>query len=115
MSGLGHSLEKIVEGTNQLRQVLKSDLRLGDLVLVTTRNSTYSLSVLDEECYVVSGGWFDRNGLSPVKTTVTGCSWGGNIIKVDAIAACGLHLEFGNRVITTPIQKVSVVRFSGRN
>jgi len=115
MSGVGHNLEKIVEGTNYLRQVLKSDVRFGDLVFVTTRNSTYSLSVLDEDRYIVSGGWFDRKGLSPVKATVTGCSWGGSIIKVDTVAACGLHLEFGNRVITTPIQKVSVVRFSGKN
>jgi len=115
MSGLGHNLEKIVEGTNHLRQVLKSDVHFGDLVFITTRNSTYSLSVLDEDRYIVSGGWFDRKGLSPVKATVAGCSWGGSIIKVDTVAACGLHLEFGNRVITTPIQKVSVVRFSGKN
>lgn len=115
MSGFGHNLEKIVDGANHLRQVLKSDLRFGDIVFITTRNSIYSLSVLENDRYIVSGGWFDRKGLSPVKATITGCSWGGSIIKVDTLAACGLHLEFGNRVITTPIQKVSVVRFSSKN
>jgi len=80
------------------------------LVLITTRNSVYSVSVLDDDFYLVSGGWFDRNGLSPVKTTITGCTLGGSIVKLDIVAACGLRLEFGNRVVTTPIQKVCVTR-----
>ncbi len=115
MSGFGHNLDKIVEGTLHLKQVLKEDLRFGDLVTITTRNSTYSLSVLDSNQYIVTGGWFDRKGLSPVKATIIGCTWGGSIVKVDTLAACGLHLEFGNRVVTTRIQKVSVVRYSGSN
>jgi hypothetical protein len=34
---------------------------------------------------------------------------GGSIIKVDIVAACGLSLEFGNRVVTSTIQKIFVV------
>lgn len=115
MIGSGHSLEKIIEGTIHLRQVCKADLQFGDLVLITTRNSVYSICVLDADLYLVSGGWFDRKGLSPVKASITGCTWGGSIIKVDTLAACGLHLEFGNRVVTTTIQDVSVLRGSGKN
>ncbi len=115
MIGFGHKLEKIVEEAIHLSQVRKADLQFGDLVLITTRNSIYSVCVLDSDLYLVSGGWFDRKGLSPVKASIAGCTWGGSILKVDTLAACGLHLEFGNRVITTTIQKVTVFRGNGNN
>jgi hypothetical protein len=115
MIGTGHRLEKIVEVTSHLRQVRKEELQFGDLVLIKTRNSLYSVSVLESDRYLVSGGWFDKKGLSPSQASISGCTWGGSIIKVDTLAACGLRLEFGNRVITTPIQKVFVVRGSGKN
>ena len=115
MIGSCHSLEKIIETSAHLRQIRKSDLQFGDLVLITTRNSIYSISVIDTDLYLVSGGWFDRKGLSPVKASIAGCTWGGSILKVDTLAACGLHLEFGNRVITTTIQKVSIFRGNGNN
>lgn len=110
MRGLGQSLEKIVERTVYLNQVSKSDLDCGDLVLITTRNSVYTVRVFDNGLYLVSGGWFDRKGLSPMKITIRGCTFGGSIIKMDIVAACGLCLEFGNRVVTTAIQKVCVIR-----
>ena len=113
MIGSGHRLDKIVESSTFLKQVRKNDLQFGDMVLITTRNSLYSVYVLDEEHYMVSGGWFDRKGLSPVRASISGCTWGGNIIKVDTLAACGLRLEFGNRVLTTTIQKVAVIRGGG--
>ncbi|MBC8359696.1 MAG: hypothetical protein H8E54_12245, partial [Candidatus Aminicenantes bacterium] len=52
----GHSLEKIVEGSFNLKQVRKADLEFGDLVLITTRNSIYSVYVLDTDLYLISGG-----------------------------------------------------------
>lgn len=117
MIGYGHRLEKIVEGSTHMSKVLKEELQFGDLVLITTRNSVYSVYVLDtdNDLYLVSGGWFDRKGLSPVKASIAGCTWGGSIIKVDILAACGLHLEFGNRLITTTIQRVVVMRGNGKN
>ena len=115
MKRFGHSLEKIVESADNLKQVRKADLRFGDLVLITTRNSVYSVRVLDNGLYLISGGWFDLNGLSPMKIRISGCTWGGSIIKVDIVAAVGLHLEFGNRVVTTPIKKVCVIRDDNQN
>ena len=115
MIRIGQSLEKIVEGTTHLKQVRKEDLQYGDLLLITTRNSVYSVRVLDNDLYLVSGGWFDRKGLSPIKIRITGCTWGGSIIKIDIVAACGLCLEFGNRVVTTPIQKVCLIRYGSQN
>jgi len=111
----GYSLEKIVEDSIHLKQVRKLDLQFGDLVFITTRNSVYFVYVLDSDSYLVSGGWFDHKGLSPLKTKITGCTWGSSIIKIDILAACGLRLEFGNRVVTTTIQRVNVLRGDGTN
>ena len=113
--GRAPSLERIVAETVHLEQVCKKDLQFGDLVLITTRNSLYSVQVLDRGAYLVSGGWFDRKGKSPVKTAIRGCTLGGSSIKMDIVAACGLRLEFDNRVVTTPIRKVCVIRLSSRN
>jgi hypothetical protein len=115
MKKLGQSLEKIVDSVEQLKQVYKNDLRFGDLVLITTLNSVYTVRVLQDGFYLVSGGWFDKKGLSPMKTTITGCTWGGSIIKMDIMAACGLCVEFGNRVVTSPIQKVCIIPNGGEN
>jgi hypothetical protein len=94
----------------RLKAVYKKDLDPGDWVIVTTRNSTYSIHVLEDEVYLISGGWVDRHGLSPLRTTVTGCGWGGTVIKVDIVAACGLKLEFGRGVVTSTIQKIVVLQ-----
>jgi hypothetical protein len=115
MNKLVFCLEKIIESTCSLKHVYKSNLIFGDLVLIYTKNSTYSVYVLHGGYYLVSGGWFDRKGFSPMKTTISGCTWGGCIIKLDILAACGLCIEFGNRVVTTPVRKVCVIPYGGEN
>jgi hypothetical protein len=104
------TLDARVNHADEIEAVLKRDLQSGDWVLVTTKNSVYSICVLGEDQYVVSGGWFDRKGVSPQQTTISGCTWGGTAIKEDIVAARGLFLEFGNHVITTQIQHVRVIR-----
>jgi len=113
MAALQRTLGAIVAQADQLREVRKEALHCGDRVLVTTANSTYSIQVIGDGLYSVSGGWFDRQGLSPFRTTIAGCSWGGSAIKMDIVAACGLHLEFGNVVLTTEIRKFCVIPFGG--
>lgn len=88
----------------------KRDLNPGDWVLVCTKNSIYSIYVIGDGRYRVSGGYFDRKGMSPAEITISGCTWGGSGIKQDVIAARGLFLEFGNHVLTTRIREVLVVR-----
>jgi len=104
------TLGAIVDHIERLEVVRKADLELGDQILVTTRNSTYSIHVLQEDLYSVSGGWFDKKGLSPSKVAINGCTWGGRAIKWDIVAACGLHLEFGNQVVTSRIMGFQVIR-----
>lgn len=103
------SLSAIVRSSERLREVHKSDLSVGDWIFVKTCNSIYSIRVDSPGIYNVSGGWFDRRGLSPVKTTILGCTWGGSVIKVDVVAVSGLMLEFGNRLTTSPIQDIFVL------
>ena len=107
------TLGAIVEHVEGLPAVRKTDLDFGDLVVVTTANSTYSIYVLGDGYYLISGGWFDRHGLSPMKTTINGCTWGGTAIRLDIMAACGLHLEFGNQVVTSGIRQIHVMRYEG--
>lgn len=112
---LSYDLKNIVEQSDSLLQVKKSEARPGDKIIVKTLNSTYTIMVEPNEKYSVSGGWFDRKNLPSVKTTILGCSWGGSVIKTDIIAACGLHLEFGNKLITSKILKIFVFPQSLRN
>jgi hypothetical protein len=75
----------------------------------------YCIHVEEQRFFGVSGGWFDKQGDMPAKTTIAGCTWGGSVIKADVVAAVGLSLEFGNRVTTSPIQKIFVVRQGQQN
>lgn len=109
MDSIPQTLDTLVEHSRSLEEVRKQDLHSGDRVLVRTRNSLYTIWVLDEGVYWVSGGWFDRQGLSPHRVRINGCTWGGSVIKRDILAACGLFLEFGNRVLTSRIRQVRVI------
>ena len=103
-------LDALIRQAENLRGVRRSDLGLGDKVIVRTRNSSYSILSLGNGQYRVSGGWFDRMGVSPATTTINGCTWGGSAIKTDLVASQGLFLEFGYRVLTTRIQDVHLSR-----
>ena len=101
-----YTLTNFVNDSQARNQLHKRSLRVGDIIILKTINSVYLIKVLEEEQYVVSGGWFDKNNISPVTLTIRGCTWGGSVIKNDIIAACGLHLEFGNKVVTSRITKI---------
>ncbi len=111
MRRLEHTLGDILDQVDQLEVVPKEGLYFGEWIRVTTLDATYSIHVLEGGFYAVSGGWFDRHNLSPCKTTINGCTWGGSAIKVDIVAALGLRLEFGNRLLSSPIQQVEIFRF----
>jgi hypothetical protein len=104
----GAPLAVLVETSSSLHQIRKDDLHCGDLMLVKTRNSMYTIQMLDQGVCMVTGGWFDRKGVSPMRTRIAGCTWGGSAIKVDVVAVCGLRLEFANRLVTTEIRTVAL-------
>ncbi len=103
---MNFELKNIVKQTDGLHQIKKSDLQPGDEIKLKTKNSVYTIKVDGEGYFIVSGGWFDKMSLSPVKTKINGCTWGGSVIKTDIVAACGLNLEFGNRLLTSTIQEI---------
>lgn len=104
------TLNAIVDNIDRLEAVYKDDLEFGDQLVVTTRNSTYFIHVFEGDRYTVTGGWFDLNGLSPINIAINGCTWGGCAIKQDLLAACGLHLEFENNVVTSRILQFQIIR-----
>ena len=110
MNKTGPSLERIVAANDKLKHVTKNCLEYGDFVYVSTRNSVYKIRKAEENYYEVSGGWFDRKGLSPYRLTIRGCTWGGSVINIGMIAACGLCLEFGNNLITSPVSKIILIK-----
>ena len=103
------SLDAITEVVEQLQHIPRREFRPGDCLIVKTLNSTYVLHAQDDGSCLASGGWFDRKGSTPMRVRISGCTWGGCIIKVDVVAALGLCVEFGNRVTTSPIQRIIVI------
>jgi hypothetical protein len=93
----------------EIAAVRKSDLEMGDCLVVETRNSRYHIVSLGDGTYQVSGGWFERESGGPMITTIAGCTWGGTAIHTELAAAQGLFLEFGNRVMTTRIRSFRVI------
>ena len=110
MLNLERTLDAITAQAGGIDGIRKAEVGLGDRLIVETRNSAYLLVSLGDGRFQVSGGWFDRNGISPVTLSISGCTWGGTAIKRDLVAARGLRLEFGNRVVTSPIRDVQVIR-----
>ena len=108
MNHYARYLAELVGSSDSLSQVYKMNLFPGDYIYVKTFNSLYRMRVIGQGWFDVSGGWFDRKGISPLRVRINGCTWGGSVIKVNVAAACGLRLEFGNRVVTSPIKKIFV-------
>ena len=102
---VANTLKMRIEDAARINVVRKDEFRMGDRLLVETRNSSYEITSLGNGLIRVQGGWFDRKGLGPVTTTITGCTWGGTAIHADIAAGDGLFLEFGNRVVTTRIRR----------
>ena len=109
-SRIGIALPEVLRGVGELSAVRRSELLIGDVMLIRTRNSLYTIRLAAQGCYHATGGWFDRKGLSPHPVAINGCTWGGTLIKVDILAACGLCVEFSNRVVTSPVRSIAVLR-----
>jgi len=59
-------------------------------VIVSTKNSVYSLIARADGTFEVSGGWFEREGEGTVTVEILGCTAGGHALFTDHIAAPGL-------------------------
>lgn len=112
---IGCTLTSFGEQSSEAKSVLRQEVLPGDSILVRTKNSVYSMRLGDDGMFRVSGGWFRRKGKEHAPITVTGCSYGGSMIRIDIVVACGFSIEFGNRVITSPVRSFFVLRSGWAN
>ncbi len=115
MKQLGINLDKIVQSTEKLKHVSKASFNLWDYLFVKTRNSLYTIRKIEDTYFEVSGGWFDKKGLSPSRLMIRGCSYGGSTLHINMLAACGLRMEFGNNLITSPVNQIIVIKAENLN
>jgi len=111
-------LDRLVSVSSRIEGVRRGDLVPGDRLLVSTRNSIYSLVARADGRFAVSGGWYSRQaGPSdePPTVAVSGCTAGGNAIFTSIVAAPGLFLEFADGTRTTRIRQVRRIPAGGRD
>lgn len=104
-------IEALAEMAGTVDGVRRGDLASGDRIVVSTRNSVYSLSLRGDGAFEVSGGWFEREGGGQTTTEILGCTLGGHALFTELIAAPGLYIEFADGLRTT---RVRTVRRIGR-
>lgn len=103
------TLSALAQATEVLPHLKKADLRTGDHVFLRTANSEYQIKVVGRDTFVVWGGWFRRKGMDGSRVRVTGSTFGGCAVRTDLLAACGLCVEFGNRVVTSRVREIVVL------
>jgi hypothetical protein len=110
MRPIGYTLSSFGDMSARAGSVRRKEVSPGDSIMVRTQNSIYALRLGDDGAFSVSGGWFRRKGREDARMTITGCSLGGNMIRIDTIVACGFSIEFGNRLVTSPVRSFFVLR-----
>lgn len=103
------TLNSIVQSTHLFSPLRKDELNVGDWVIIRTVKSVYTLHSLGDGLYEASGGWFDKKGYSPMRIGVAGATWGGSSIMPKVLAACGMRVEFRNRMITSPVNSIIII------
>jgi hypothetical protein len=110
-------LDRLVSVSHRLEGIRRSDLAPGDRILVSTRNSIYSLVARADGRFHVSGGWYSRHAGpdgEPPAVAISGCTAGGNAIFTGIVAAPGLFLEFADGTRTTRIRQVRRIPAAAR-
>lgn len=100
------AIDDLAEAAGVVGGVRRGDLESGDRVIVSTKNSVYSLTARTDGSFDVSGGWFEREGQSSARVEVLGCTAGGHALFTEHIAAPGLFMEFADGLRTTRIRTV---------
>jgi len=108
------SIEDLASAAEIVGGVKRRDLEAGDRVVVSTRNSVYSLTARADGSFEVSGGWFEREGMGQTAIEILGCTAGGHALFTEHIAAPGLFMEFADGLRTTRIRTVRRMPVRGR-
>jgi len=103
------SIDDLAEAAGIVGGVRRHELHPGDRIIVSTKNSVYSLTARADGSFEVSGGWFEREGKGPTTLEILGCTAGGHALFTEHIAAPGLFIEFGDGLRTTRIRTVRMI------
>ena len=103
------TLDRMTHSAHLFPEIRKDEVRKGDWVIMRTMKSVYTLHSLGDGLYEVCGGWFDKKGVGPMRIGVAGATWGGSVIMPQVLAACGMCVEFRNRLITSPVKKIVIM------
>ena len=106
---LAPTLDRLTQSVHLFPQVRKDEVNTGDWIIIRTVKSTYTLHALGGGLFDASGGWFDKKGYSPMRISVNGATWGGSAIMPQVLAACGMSIEFRNKLKTSPVQSIVIV------
>jgi hypothetical protein len=106
----GVPVDRLSEAAEHLQGVRRREIAAGDRIIVATKNSIYSLTACGDGSFIVSGGWFEREGRGATRLEVHGCTAGGRALFTDLIAAPGLFLELSDGTQTTRIRSVRRIR-----
>ena len=104
------SIDDLAEAAGIVGGVKRHELRSGDRIIVSTKNSVYSLTVRSDGSFEASGGWFEREGAGAAIVEILGCTAGGHALFTEHVAAPGLFMEFGDGLRTTRIRTVRMIR-----
>ena len=103
------ALGDLTSAAEALAGIRRGDVAPGDRLLVSTKNSIYSLVARADGRFDISGGRFARES-GPDGGTQTlevhGCTAGGHALFTRIVAAPGLFLELGDGTRTTRIRRV---------
>jgi len=105
-------LDGLTEAADLVDGVKRRDLDSGDRIVISTKNSVYSLTARADGLFDVSGGWFEREGEGETRVEIRGCTAGGYAIFTDHVAAKGLFMEFADGLRTTRIRSVRLIPVS---
>jgi len=103
------SIDDLAEAAGIVGGVKRHELGAGDRIIVSTKNSVYSLTACADGSFIVSGGWFERQGKGSPAVDILGCTAGGHALFTEHIAAPGLFIEFGDGLRTTRIRTVRTI------
>ena len=106
-------IDDLAEAASVVGGVRRQDIQTGDRIIVSTKNSVYSLTARSDGSFEVSGGWFEREGVGTVAVEILGCTAGGHALFADHIAAPGLFMEFADGLRTTRIRTVRRIPHEG--
>jgi len=106
------ALDGLTEAADLVDGVKRRDLDPGDRIVISTKNSVYSLTARVDGLFDVSGGWFEREGEGETRVEIRGCTAGGHAIFTDHVAAKGLFMEFADGLRTTRIKSVRLIPIS---